>query len=341
VATAALVFLWFGITAYAVLAGADFGAGVWDLFGGGVARGRALRRRIAASIGPVWEANHVWLIFALVVLWTAFPPVFAAIMSTLFIPLSLVAFGIIVRGSSFALRKAAPELELKRAFTPGFGLASLLTPFFLGTVAGSIASGRVPAGIARGDILRSWVAPTPLLGGALAVSACAFLAAAYLMVDAHNDSEHRLAEAFRRRSLIAGAVCAGLSVVAVQVLRLDAPALFAGLVGTGLPLVVASVVLSTASLISIWARRFRLIRVTSAGAVITILWAWAAAQYPQLLVGSITVHQAAAPDATLTSLIVGLSIGAVLVLPSMALLFRVAKMPRLSAEPSATTTRWH
>src|SRR4029077_9791724 len=120
----------------------------------------------------------------------AFPPVFAAIMSTLFIPLSLVAFGIIVRGSSFALRKAAPELALKRAFTPGFGLASLLTPFFLGPVAGAIASGRVPAGIARGDIVRSWVAPTPLLGGALAVSACAFLAAAYLIVDAHTSGEH-------------------------------------------------------------------------------------------------------------------------------------------------------
>ena len=339
-ATAALVFLWFGITAHAVLAGADFGAGVWDLFGGGVARGRELRRRIAASIGPVWEANHVWLIFALVVLWTAFPPVFAAVMSTLFIPLSLVAFGIIVRGSSFALRSAAPELALKRAFTPGFGLASLLTPFFLGTVAGAIASGRVPAGIARGDIFRSWVAPTPLLGGALAVSACAFLAAAYLMVDAHSNGEHKLADAFRRRSLIAGAVCAGLSLAAVQVLRVDAPALFADLAGTGLPLVIASVILSAASLTSIWTRRFRFIRATSAGAVITILWAWAAAQYPQLLVGSITVHQAAAPDATLASLIIGLSIGAVFVLPSMALLFRVAKMPRLSAEPP-TTTRWH
>lgn len=331
-ATAALVFLWFGITAYAVLAGADFGAGVWDLFGGGTERGLAMRRRVAASIGPVWEANHVWLIFALVVLWTAFPPVFAAIMSTLFIPLSLVAFGIIVRGSSFALRKAAPELALKRAFTPGFGLASLLTPFFLGTVAGAMASGRVPAGIARGDILRSWAAPTPLLGGALAVSACAFLAAAYLMVDAHKDGETDLVEAFRRRSLMAGAVCGGLSLAAIQLLRLDAPTLFAGLSGVGLPLVLASVTLSTASLIAIRVRRFRLIRVTAAGAVITILWAWAAAQYPQLLVGSITVRQAAAPEPTLTALLIVLSIGAVLVLPSIALLFRVARMPRLTAE---------
>lgn len=331
-ATAALVFLWFGVTAYAVLAGADFGAGVWDLFGGGGTQGLAMRRRIAESLGPVWEANHVWLIFALVVLWTAFPPVFAAIMSTLFIPLSLVAFGIIVRGSSFALRKAAPELTLQRAFTPGFGLASLLTPFFLGTVAGAIASGRVPAGIARGDVLRSWAAPTPFLGGTLAVSACAFLAAAYLMVDAHNNGETDLVEAFRRRSLIAGAVCGGLSLAAIPVLRLDAPTLFAGLSGVGLPLVLASVGLSTASLIAIWARRFRFVRVTSAGAVITILWAWAAAQYPQLLVGSITVRQAAAPDPTLTALLIALSIGAVLVMPSMALLFHLTRMPYLPAE---------
>ena len=329
-ATAVLVFLWFGITAYAVLAGADFGAGVWDLLGSGAARGPAMRRRLAASIGPVWEANHVWLIFAMVVLWTAFPPVFAAIMSSLFIPLSLVAFGIIVRGSSFALRQASPELMLKRAFTPGFGLASLVTPFFLGTVAGAIASGRVPAGIARGDILRSWVAPTPLLAGALAVSACAFLAAAYLMVDAHNNREADLAEAFRHRSLVAGTVCGGLSVAATQLLRLDAPTLYAGLSGVGLPLVLASVILGASSLIAIWARRFRLVRVTSAGAVITILWAWAAAQYPQLLVGSITVRQAAAPGPTLTALLIALSVGAVLVLPSMALLFHLARLPRVS-----------
>src|SRR6202011_1948520 len=135
-----------------------------------------------------------WLIFVLVVLWTAFPPVFAAVMSTLFIPLSLVAFGIIVRGSAFPLPKAAPELTLKRAFTPGFGLASLLTPFFLGTVAGAIASGRVPAGIARGDILRSWTGPTSLLGGTLAVAGCAYLAGAYLMADAHRANEWDLVE---------------------------------------------------------------------------------------------------------------------------------------------------
>jgi cytochrome d ubiquinol oxidase subunit II len=335
VATAVLIFLWFGITAYAVLAGADFGGGVWDLLAGTTSGGLRLRRRISASIGPVWEANHVWLIYALVVLWTAFPPVFAAITSTLYIPLSIVAFGIIIRGSSFALRNVVPELALKRAFSPGFGLASLVTPFFLGTVAGAMASGRVPAGIARGDILHSWTGPTSLIGGALAVAGCAFLAAAYLMADAHRSGEIDLVEAFRRRALIAGAVCAALSVVAIDVLRLDAPRLFSGLSTVALPLVIASLVASAVSLLSLWQRRYVVIRASAALAVVTILWAWAVAQYPELLVGSTTVAQAAAPAATLTALVISLSIGAVLVLPSLGLLLYMVRLPQHVAPPSS------
>jgi cytochrome d ubiquinol oxidase subunit II len=334
-ATAVLVFLWFGVTAYAVLAGADFGGGVWDLLAGSTSGALRLRRRISASIGPVWEANHVWLIFALVVLWTGFPPVFAAITSTLYIPLSIVAFGIIVRGSSFALRKAVPQLALKRAFSPGFGLASLVSPFFLGAVAGGMASGRVPAGIARGDIVTSWTGPTSLLGGALAVAGCAYLAAAYLMADAHRSGETGLVEAFRRRALISGAVCAALSLVAIDVLRLDAPRLFSGLTTVALPLVVTSVVTSAVSLLSLWQRRYALIRVSAAFAVVSILWAWAAAQYPDLLVGSTTVAQAAAPAATLTALVISLSIGALLVLPALGLLMYVVRMPQHVAPPSS------
>ena len=334
-ATAVLVFLWFGITAYAVLAGADFGGGVWDLLAGTTRGGKRIRRRITASIGPVWEANHVWLIFALVVLWTAFPPVFAAIMTTLWIPLSVVAFGIIVRGSSFALRKAAPQLGLKRTFSPGFGLASLGTPFFLGAVAGAMASGRVPAGIARGDILRSWTGPTSFLGGALAVAGCAYLAAAYLMADAHRANEWDLVEAFRRRALVTGGVCAALSLVAIAVLRLDAPRLFTGLSTVALPLVVTSVAASAASLLSLVQRRYALVRVSAAFAVVTILWAWAAAQYPELLVGSTTVTQAAAPAATLTALVISLSIGALLVLPALGLLMYMVRLPQRVAPPSS------
>jgi cytochrome bd ubiquinol oxidase subunit II len=325
-ANVVLVFLWISITAYAVLAGADFGGGVWDLLAGGTTSGRRQRGRIAASIGPVWEANHVWLIFALVILWTAFPLVFESITSTLYIPLTLIAFGVIVRGSSFALRHASPA-PLKRVFGPGFTTASLVTPFFLGTVAGAMASGRVPAGIARGDILLSWTGPTSLLGGVLAVAGCAYLAAVYLALDARRNGEHDLVAIFRKRALIAGVACAAISLAGIDVLRVDAPKLFNGLLGPGLPLLLASVAMSSTSMILLWRRHFALTRILAALAVVTVLWAWAAAQYPNLLVGSLTVAQAAAPAATLTALIIAIAVGAVFVLPSLALLFRLTRLP--------------
>jgi len=327
-ANAVLVLLWISITSYAVLAGADFGGGIWDLFSGSTSRGMRQRLRIAASIGPVWEANHVWIIFALVILWTGFPPVFAAIMSTLYIPLTLVAFGVIVRGSSFALRQAAPQLALKRAFGPGFAIASLVTPFFLGTVAGAMASGRVPPGIARGDTLLSWTGPTSLLGGVLAVAGCAYLAAVYLCVDARRDGEYDLVEVFRKRALIAGAVCALIALAGIDVLRLDAPRLYHGLLGNGLPILLASAALSSAALLLLWRRMFAFTRILSALAVVTVLWAWAVAQYPDLLVGSTTVAQAAAPAATLTALIIAVAIGSVFLVPSLALLFWMVRLPR-------------
>src|SRR5258705_5419481 len=173
-AQALLVILWIGLTLYALLAGADFGGGVWDLLAGGAHRGRAQRDLIEQVIGPVWEANHVWLIFILVILWTAFPPVFAAVMSTLYIPLTFVALGIIARGAAFAFRKASVELWQQRLFGGAFALSSVLTPFFLGTVAGAIASGQVPPGLAAGPAVHSWWNPTSVLGGVLAVGACAY-----------------------------------------------------------------------------------------------------------------------------------------------------------------------
>src|SRR5256885_7479848 len=147
-AQATLAVMWLGLTLYALFAGADFGAGFWDLLAGDAQRGRPQRDLIDHVIGPVWEANHVWLIFVLVLLWTAFSPVFAAVMSTLYIPLTLAALGIIGRGAAFAFRKASDQLGQQRLFGATFALSSVLTPFFLGTVAGGIASGRVPLGLA-------------------------------------------------------------------------------------------------------------------------------------------------------------------------------------------------
>ena len=180
------VILMVGITAYALFGGADFGAGFWDLTAGGTERGQVPRSVISHSIGPVWEANHVWLIFCLVVLWTAFAEAFASITLTLFVPLSIAALGIVFRGSSFAFRKEVTRTSSQRNFGAAFAASSVLVPFCLGAVAGAIASGRVPAGGVAGDPWDSWINPTSILGGVLAVTVCAYLAAVYLVWDARR-----------------------------------------------------------------------------------------------------------------------------------------------------------
>jgi cytochrome bd ubiquinol oxidase subunit II len=322
-AEALLALMWAGITAYALFGGADFGAGFWDLVAGGPQRGSAQRRLIEHAIGPVWEANHVWLIFVLVVLWTGFPDAFAAIASSLYVPLTLVAVGVILRGAGFAFRKAVTGVTLERLFGATFAASSVITPFFLGTVAGAVASGRVPAGIAQAHPVRSFVNPTSALGGVLAVVVCAYLAAVYLMADARRSGEPDLVEGFRRRALGSGAVAGAVVLGGIAVLRADAPDLFDGLTGRGMPLVVLSALTGIASLACVWHRRFVAARVTAAGAVTAVLWGWAAAQYPDLLTGQLTIAEAAAPAVTLRAALLSLGVGAVLVIPALVVLFAV------------------
>ena len=211
--TAVAVLLLAAVTAYAVFGGADFGAGFWDLVAGGAARGERPREVIDHSIGPVWEANHVWLIFCFVVLWTGFSEAYASITLTLFVPLSLAAFGIVLRGSSFAFRKTVFRTRERRNFGAAFALSSVLVPYCFGAVAGAIASGRVPAGGVAGDPWSSWVNPTSVLGGVLAVVVVAYLAAVYLVWDARRLGDQTMVEYFRRRA-IGASVVAG--VVAVR-----------------------------------------------------------------------------------------------------------------------------
>jgi cytochrome bd ubiquinol oxidase subunit II len=331
-----LAVAWVGVTAYALLGGADFGGGFWDLLAGGARRGAAQRALIEHSIGPVWEANHVWLIFVLVVLWTAFPPVFAAVASTLYVPLTLAAVGIIARGAAFAFRKSVDEVALRRLFGAAFALSSVLTPFFLGTVAGAVASGRVPPGNARGDLVGSWWNPTSLLGGVLAVGVCAWLAAAYLTADAGRAGEAELAERFRRRGLLTGALVGAVALAGVGVLRADAPALFDGLTGRALPLVATSALAGLASLWLLWRRRFVAVRFTAALAVAAIVWGWAAGQYPWMLQGQLTIAQAAAGRAVLQAVLGSLLVGALLFLPPLAwllVLFQRSQGPGGSGRP--------
>lgn len=322
-----LVLMWIGLTAYALLGGADFGGGFWDLFAGGPKKGSAQRELIERSIGPVWEANHVWLIFVLVVLWSGFPRVFAAIASTLYIPLTLAAFGIILRGSGFVFRKVVNELRWRRLFGASFALSSILTPFFLGTIAGSVASGRVPLGNAAGHPVSSWINPTSLLGGAMAVGVCAYLAAVYLTADAERQHRPDLADAFRARGLGMAVATGILAVAGIFVLHADAPQLYTGLTHRALPLIIASAVGGLASIALLWFRRFVLARLAAALAVTAVLWGWGAAQYPEMLVDRLTVAQAASAPATLQAVLISLIVGSVFFVPGLILLLALFQRP--------------
>ena len=235
-----------GLIAYALFGGADFGAGIWDLLAGGTRRGAPQRAVIEHAIGPVWEANHVWLIFVLVVLWTGFPAGFTPVASTLYVPLTLAAFGMIARGAAFAFRKSITTLPMRRFLGAAFAVSSLVTPYFLGAVVGGVASGRVPQGIAKGDVVTSWVNPTSTLGGVLAVLTCAYLAAVFLCLDALRDGHPEIAEGFRLRALGTAAVTGLVGLVGLFVLRADAPQLADGLFGQALPVVALSVLAGVA-----------------------------------------------------------------------------------------------
>jgi cytochrome bd ubiquinol oxidase subunit II len=317
-----LAVLWVGLTLYVLLGGADFGAGFWDLAAGRSDRGAPQRNLIAHSIGPVWEANHVWLIFVVVLLWTGFPSVFAAISSTLYIPLTLVAIGIIARGAAFAFRKASTELWQQRLFGAAFALSSVLTPAFLGATAGAIASGRVPPGIAAGDLVDSWWNLTSAAIGLLCVGVGAYLAAVYLTRDAQRTGEHALAEAFRRKAIGTGVAVGALAAAGLAVLRQDAPVLFDELTAVpAAPLVLLSAVAGVLSLALLVRRRYVLVRLTAALAVAAVVWGWGAAQYPVLLAPGLTVDDAAASRAVLQATLGALAVGAVLLVPSLAWLF--------------------
>ena len=315
------VVLWIGLTLYAVFGGADFGAGFWALAAGRSERGRRARNLIDWAIGPVWESNHVWLIFVLVVLWTAFAEAFASIMSTLFIPLSLAALGIVLRGAGFAFRGVAARSSGRRFATAAFALSSVLTPFFMGTVAGAVASGRVPVGNAKGDPVTSWLNPVSLLIGVLFVSVGAYVAAVFLADDARRFGDPDLERYFRARALGA-AVGAGIVAVAgVFVLRSDARFIYDGLLSEGLPLVLASAVFGTAALALLWRGARRGVRPLAVGAVVAVIWGWGAAQYPYLLPTTLKVEDAAAASETLTALLVVFGVAAVVVVPALGLLY--------------------
>jgi cytochrome bd ubiquinol oxidase subunit II len=321
------------LTGYVVLGGADFGAGFWDLTAGGAERGAPIRAMIKRSMSPVWEANHVWLIFLLVILWTAFPDAFGSIMSTLAVPIFLAALGIVLRGGAFALKGEAATIAEARALGATFALSSVLVPFFLGAAAGAIAAGEVPVGNASGEAFASWTGSTSILVGLLSVATGAHLAAVFLGADAERAERPDLVRAFRARALGSGAAAGALAIAGLAVVNSDAPDLFDGLTsGLGLACVAISALAGLLTLALEWTERFELARYSAAAAVAAIVAGWAAAQEPYLLPGELTVTQAAAPDATLAALLIASALGMLVLIPALIWLFRLALSGRLAYE---------
>jgi cytochrome d ubiquinol oxidase subunit II len=322
---AVAVMLWIGVTFYAVFGGADFGAGFWSLVAGRGPRATRARDLVDWAIGPLWEANHVWLIFVLVVLWTGFSSAFGSIFSTLFIPLSAAALGIVLRGSGFAFHKQAKRTGGRRLAERLFGVSSLLTPFFMGTVIGAIAGGRVPVGNAAGDPVTSWLNPLSLVIGALFVSTSAYLAAVFLISDARRAGARDLERYFASRALAAAVVAGAFAIAGLVVLRADARSVYDGLTGDGLPLVIVSALCGIAALAIVQRGVPRGARPLAVAAVVAVIWGWGVAQHPYLLPPVLTISQGAAPSATLTALLIVFGAAIVLVLPSIALLFTLAQ----------------
>jgi cytochrome bd ubiquinol oxidase subunit II len=282
----AAVILWIGATLYAVFGGADFGGGFWDLIAGDAERGDRPRARIQRSLTPVWEANHVWLIFILVVLWTAFPPAFSAVMTTLYVPLFLAAIGIVLRGSGFAFRKSIEGLGGRRAAGATFAFSSLLTPFFMGAVVGAVAAGNVPAA-GDGDPFSSWLEPLPLLTGALFVASGAYLAAVFLIADARRAGDVEMARYFARRALAAAALAGVAAAFGLVELHAETRYVFDRLVDEGLPLVILSALCGLGALVILVATlraagpsQPRFLRPLAAGAVVAVIWGWASPSFP-------------------------------------------------------------
>jgi cytochrome d ubiquinol oxidase subunit II len=243
-----VLILFTGVLAYGVFGGADFGSGFWDLCAGLDRRGAEPRKRIDRSIGPVWEANHVWLIFILVYLWTAFPAAFSALATALYAPLIGAAVGIVFRGGAFVFRKSSSTLAEARFFGVLFASSSVITPFFFGTAVGAVASGRVPAS-GMAPLWSVWLSPTSILGGVLAVGTCAWLAAVFLAADCDRAGEEALARYFARRAKVAGVALGAVSLAGMLVLRSDAPTLAARLETWAAPAVALS---AAGGLFALW-----------------------------------------------------------------------------------------
>ena len=315
----ALVLL-LAITAYSVAGGADFGAGIWDFFARGH-RAHQARELINHAMGPVWEANNVWLVLAMVVCWTGFPLLFQSVFASLYPLFSLALLGVILRGAFFAFRHIAGGPRMERASSLVFGISSLFTPFFFAATLGAIASGRVGVGAPKVSVWEACVSPMSMTFGLVALAATAFTGAVFLVGDARRYKNNEMVEYFRRRVVVATIALVATGALGLIAIGFEAPRLLRSMVaGPGTPFVLATVVLTPAVGFLLWSSRFTFYRVLTVVAVASLVLAWALAQAPYMLPGELTVLQAAAPLATHVALLLVTAVVVLLVVPSLGLL---------------------
>ncbi len=323
-----------GLMAYAVLGGADFGGGVWDLFASGPRR-REQRAAIAHAMGPVWEANHVWLIFVIVVLFTCFPNGYAPLGMALFVPFHLALLGIVLRGSSFVFRayeSGEPGGTSGTRWGHVFGIASLVTPMLLGLAFGVVTEGGVRIDEAGAVTLRSgphWLSPYAAGCGMLALSSCAYLAAVYLTVETTGE----VREDFRARAIVSGTSTAAIAIGVLALSWSEANWFFRQMMAPrSLPVLAAGLACFAGSAWAVFGRRYRVSRFLAAGEIVFLLLGWGLAQRPYLVYPDMTLQRAAAPAPTIAFLLASLPVGLVVLLPALWLLFRVFKATPQSAD---------
>jgi cytochrome d ubiquinol oxidase subunit II len=320
------------LNAYVLLAGADFGGGVWDMFAAGPRRAQQ-RALVANALGPVWEANHVWLILVIVLLFTCFPPVFAALSITLHIPLALMLVGIVMRGAAFTFRSYDSQRDtVQRRWSRIFAIASLITPVLLGVCVGAVAAGRIPIGSSFGftaeafgdSYIAPWATLFGLLIGLLALALFALVAAVYLTLE---TADPELRDDFRRRALVAQAAAFAAAGIALPFAHGTAPLVHEGLLrgGTAAVIITGTAITVAVTVWALWTRRYQLARIAAAAQASAILWGWPVAQYPYLLPPHTTIDEAAAPAITLRLVLAALVVGGLILFPSLAYLFRVFK----------------
>lgn len=320
--------IWFALIAYAAFGGADFGAGIWDLLAVGSQK-EYQHQLIDRALGPVWETNHVWLVFLVVGLFSGFPVPFAAIATVLFIPLTLALIGSVLRGSAFIFRTHGLHAQKPafRLWSRVFSLSSLLTPFFLGLSAAAVAGGQIRVGHGQNvtDLGSLWLTPFALTIGAMSVMLCATLAAIYLTVEATNNSEHDLAEAFRIRGLISGAIMALLGLLGLWLSLSAAPLLWHGMLNHAWPLVIATMLIGICAAGTLFFRHYLLARFFIVLETAFLLGSWGVSQVPYLVPPDVTVESGAGAPSTLLLLVIGVSIGLCIILPSIWFLFYIFK----------------